>query len=108
MIQGVVDDSVALEKEALQAEQDSQAAYEQFIVDGNKGIATRQTGIADKKASRGATDEELVTAKADLDATMDDLHDLNTMAKNFHNSCDFLLGNFDTRIQARQMEVEAL
>merc|ERR1719473_377767 len=55
MIQGIVDESVGLEREALQAEQDSQAAYEQFIQESNKGITTRQNGIADKEATRGAT-----------------------------------------------------
>merc|ERR1719198_1583385 len=108
MIQGIVDESKALETEALQAEQDAQSAYEQFVQDSNKAVAERNKGVAEKEVSIGNTDGDLVTAQQSLKATMDDLGSLDTFAKTLHSSCDFTLGNFETRQQARDLEVEAL
>ena len=45
MIQGVIDESKALENEAIAAEQDSQTAYEQFITDRNKSISANKKNL---------------------------------------------------------------
>merc|ERR1719473_921418 len=108
MIQGVIDDAKDLENEAVAAEQDAQAAYEQFISDSNKSIAAKSKAIAEKTAEMGTQDENLVTAKGDMKATMADLESLNNINKQTHWDCDFVLKNFDTRQEARDQEVEAL
>merc|ERR1719408_316293 len=108
MIQGVVDDSKKLEMEAIAAEQDSQAAYESFITEGNKGLAAKQKGDAEKEAVLGEKTEELVTAQADLKGMMADLEDLFNIKNALHDDCDFLMNNFETRVQARATEKEAL
>merc|ERR1719456_1900887 len=108
MIQGGIDDSAALEKEAIHAEQDAQTAYETFISDSNKSIAAKSKAIAAKTATKGETDEALVTAKGDMKGVMADLESLNNINKQTHYDCDFVLKNFDTRQEARDQEVEAL
>jgi len=108
MIQGVIDDAKALEKEAIAAEQDAQTAYETFISDSNKSIAAKSKAIAEKIAEMGTQDENLVTAKGDMKGVMADLDSLNNLNKQTHWDCDFVLKNFDVRQEARDQEVEAL
>merc|ERR1719498_2150192 len=108
MIEGIVNESKALETEAIQAEQDAQSAYEQFVQDSNKAVAERNTAIAEKEVTIGNTDGDKVSAEQSLKAVMDDLGSLNTIGKALHNSCDFTLANFEMRQGARDMEVEAL
>jgi len=108
MIQGVIDESKALENEAIAAEQDSQTAYEQFITDSNKAITAKAKDVSSKTAEMGTQDAALTTAKGDMKANLADLESLNGINKALHDTCDFLMKNYDTRVQAREMEIEAL
>jgi len=108
MIQGVIDESKALENDAIAAEQDSQTGYEQYITDSNKAIAAKNKDVASKTAEMGTQDAALTTAKGDLKNNMADLTSLNDIKKQLHDSCDFLLNNYETRVEARALEIEAL
>merc|ERR1719238_5907 len=89
MIQGVIDESKALENDAIAAEQDSQTGYEQYITDSNKAIAAKNKDVASKTAEMGTQDAALTTAKGDLKNNMADLTSLNDIKKQLHDSCDF-------------------
>merc|ERR1719498_2352795 len=97
MIQSVINDAKAMEKEAIQAEQDSQAAYESFVKSTNDSIAANQRDIVSK-----------TEAEEDHKATMSELEQLAAYAADLHKSCDFVLDNFTTRQEARAQEIEAL
>ena len=97
MIQGVTDDAKALENEAVAAEQDAQTAYETFISNSNKSIATKSKAIAEKIAEMGTQNEARVTAKCDMKGVTVDLESLNNINRQTHGDCDFVLTNFDVR-----------
>jgi outer membrane murein-binding lipoprotein Lpp len=108
MIQGIIDESKAVEMDALGAEQSSQAAYEGFIKDSNKAITNLTKEITSKTEAVAKAEEEIASVKADLVASLGTLEDLNAYAAEVHTDCDYTLKNFDARQQARSTEIDAL
>merc|ERR1719389_1383844 len=108
MIQGIVDESKAVEMDALGAEQSSQAAYEGFIKDSNKAITSLTKEITAKTEAVAKATEEITSVKADLLASLGTLEDLNAYAQEVHQDCDYTLKNFDARQAARSTEIDAL
>ena len=92
-IQGGIDESMALENEAIVNEQDSQTAYEQITTDSNKGIATKMKGM-------GKQDAALTMAQGDRKANLADLEPLLSINMNLQDSCNFLMKNYEPRLQA--------
>merc|ERR1719331_1931891 len=108
MIQEIIDESKTMEMDALKAEGDSQAAYEDFTKNGNASIKALMQAITDKTEKKATADADLVYSKESLMKTMKDLEALNTYKGTLHQSCDFVLDNFDTRQEKRADEIEAL
>merc|ERR1719262_1387819 len=108
MIEGVIDDSKALEAEAIAAEQDGQTAYENFMKESNDSITKLSEASANLSAAKGKAEEDLSMAKADLDTTNKELEGLHETEADLHHSCDYLLKNFEVRQAARQNEMDGL
>merc|ERR1719335_779615 len=108
MIQGIIDDSKALEAEALASEQDSQQAYENFMKDSNDSITEYTKAIANMSESLAKAKEDLVATKEDLAANGVELEDLHGTEASLHKSCDYLLKNFEVRQAARLDEMDGL
>jgi hypothetical protein len=108
MIQGIIDESKAVEQDALGAEQSSQAAYEGFIKDSNKAITNLTKEITAKTEAVAKAKEEIASVKADLLASLGTLEDLSAYAGEVHTDCDYTLKNFDARQAARSTEIDAL
>merc|ERR1719359_1451410 len=108
MIQSVINDAKMMEKEAIMAENDSQSAYESFVKNTNDEIAAAMKSTTAKTESKAKAEEANTQAKADLKATMSALEQLASYAADVHQSCDFVLKNFEVRQEARDQEVEAL
>merc|ERR1719359_873774 len=108
MIQDVITESKDLENKAIAAENDAQAAYEGFVKDSNKLIASNQASIANKSEAKAKADEELALAHGDLKTTVADILALDEVAKNLHGQCDFLLKHFEERQSKRSQEIDAL
>merc|ERR1719313_1498777 len=108
LIENVIADSAKVEKDAIQAEQDAQSAYEAFIKDSNEEIKAKQAGVvADREGV--ATDEvQEANDETDKRGTISDLLNLGSMNGALHENCDFTLDNFEVRQEAREGEVEAL
>merc|ERR1719482_554601 len=108
MIQSVINDAKMMEKEAIMAENGSQSAYESFVKNTNNEIAAAMKSTTAKTESKAKAEEANTMAKADLKATMSSLEQLASYAADVHQSCDFVLKNFEVRQAARDQEVEAL
>jgi hypothetical protein len=108
LIQNVIDESAAGEKEAIEAEADSQAGYEEFIKNSNAAIAASNQEIAAKTGEKAETEGTKVQAEGDRVAALADAEQLSTYKGELHQSCDFVLKNFDTRQAARQAEIDGL
>eukprot|EP00746_Dinoflagellata_sp_MGD_P162153 gnl/MRDRNA2_/MRDRNA2_89583_c0_seq1.p1 gnl/MRDRNA2_/MRDRNA2_89583_c0~~gnl/MRDRNA2_/MRDRNA2_89583_c0_seq1.p1 ORF type:complete len:641 (-),score=216.85 gnl/MRDRNA2_/MRDRNA2_89583_c0_seq1:22-1944(-) len=108
MIQGIIDESKAVETDAIAAEMSSQTAYEGFIKDSNKSITLLTKALTAKTEAVAKAEAEITSVKADLLASLETLEDLSAYSKEVHLDCDYTLKNFDARQAARATEIDAL
>merc|ERR1719301_2822 len=108
MIQKIIDDAKAMEADAVRSEEEGQAAFEQFTKDTTESLAQKNKDIVTKSAKNAQTEKDLVNAEASRDQVLSELEQLDQVNADLHKSCDFLMKNFETRITARDAEVEAL
>merc|ERR1719160_1442734 len=108
MVETISDDSKKVEADALKAENEAQAGYEEFIKDSNASIKAANDEIAAKTESLAQADADSTTASGDLSHTIEDLLALGETNASLHKECDFLLKNFETRQTKRTEEIEAL
>merc|ERR1712060_144423 len=108
LIQQIISDAKAMEAETIRAEEDAQKAYEDFVKETNNSIEAKSRDIINKSEEKAKAETDLVRAKEDKDAVMLELEQLSNYNAELHQSCDFVLKNFDLRQTARDEEVEAL
>merc|ERR1719413_93495 len=108
MIEQIISDAKAMEAEAIRSEEDAQKAYEDFVKETNASIEAKSKDIVEKSEQRAKAEEELVETKEAKEAVMLELEQLSNYNAQLHQSCDFVLKNFDLRQTARDEEVEAL
>merc|ERR1711957_1002240 len=108
MLQEIITDSKTMEDAAIDAEEDAQTAYEDFMKESNTGIIARTKSINHMTEARAKAKEELSMAKTDLTATVMELEGLYRVNGDLHKSCDYILKNFDARQAARTAEIDAL
>jgi len=108
MIEQIISDAKAMESEAIRSEEDAQKAYEDFVKETNNSIEAKSRDIVNKSKQKAKAEEELVEAKQDKAAVLLELESLSNYNAELHQSCDFVMKNFDLRQTARDEEVEAL
>jgi len=108
MIQQIIADAKAMEGEAIRAEEDAQKAYEDFVKETNASTETKSKDIANKSEEKAKGEGDLVQANQDKEATLLELEQLSNYNAELHQSCDFIVKNFEIRQTARDEEVEAL
>merc|ERR1712194_1523 len=108
MIQQIISDAKAMEAETIRSEEDSQKAYEDFVKETNASIEAKSKEIVNKSELKAKAETDLVETKEAKEAVMLELEQLSNYNAQLHQSCDFVLKNFDLRQTARDEEVEAL
>lgn len=101
------DDRKAL-KEAEKNEQDAQGGYDEFMRESTNALARTRKLQVDVTGKKAKLDEDLSLKKTDSKATLTQLQGLYATRGTLHQSCDFLMQNYDTRKQARTQEIEGL
>merc|ERR1719361_2920860 len=97
MIQQIINDAKAMEAETIRDEEDAQKAYEDFVKETNASIEAKTKDIADKTELKAQAEVDLVEAKKDKEAVLLELEQLSNYNAQLHQSCDFVLKNFDLR-----------
>merc|ERR1719456_77749 len=108
MIQQIINDAKAMEAETIRSEEDAQKAYEDFVKDTNGSIEEKSKDIVNKSETKAKAEADLVEAKEDKEAVMLELEQLANYKAELHQSCDFVMKNFEIRQTARDEEIEAL
>merc|ERR1712203_371550 len=108
LLQQIINDAKAMEAETIRSEEDAQKAYEDFVKETNGSIEAKSKEIVDKSEIKAKSESELVDTKEAKEAAMLDLEQLSNYNAELHQSCDFVLKNFEVRQTARDEEVEAL
>merc|ERR1712156_786808 len=108
MIEQIISDAKAMEAEAIRSEEDAQKAYEDFVKETNASIEAKSKEIVNKSELKAKAETDLVETKEAKEAVMLELEQLSNYNAELHQSCDFVMKNFDVRQTARDEEVEAL
>jgi chromosome segregation ATPase len=108
LLEQIIEDSKALEKEAVAGETEAQASYESFVKDSNALIAQLSEAVTAKSKAVSASEVELEQAKADLNSTDEEIASLEQFRADLHQQCDFVTKNFNIRQAARLQEIEAI
>merc|ERR1719261_1449593 len=67
MMQGIIDDAKAMEAEAIRAEENSQKAYEDFVVDTNTSLEQLKKDLANKTRVKSKTEADQLDEEVELD-----------------------------------------
>merc|ERR1719336_3822294 len=97
-----------MEAEAIRDEEDSQKMYEDFVRETNASIEAKSKEIANKSEIKANAEVDLVETKELKEEVLLELEKLSNYNAQLHQSCDFVLKNFDLRQTARDEEIEAL
>merc|ERR1719293_71049 len=108
MIQQIINDAKAMEAEAIRSEEDAQKAYEDFVKETNASIEAKSKDIVNKSETKAKAEADLVETKEAKEDTLLELEQLSNYNAELHQSCDFVMKNFDVRQTARDEEIEAL
>merc|ERR1719510_931583 len=108
LLQQIISDAKAMEAETIRSEEDAQKAYEDFVKETNGSIEAKSKEIVDKSEIKAKSESDLVDTKEAKEATMLELEQLSNYNAELHQSCDFVMKNFEVRQTARDEEVEAL
>merc|ERR1719198_2695332 len=108
MITQIIEDSKAMEAEAIKSEGSAQTAYEAFVKETNASIEAASKDIINKSESKGKAEDYLAQSKTEHASVLTNLDELSAYNSELHASCDFILKNFDIRQTARDEEIEAL
>jgi len=108
MISQIIEDSKALEAEAVAGETEAQSSYEKFVKDSNDLIESLSNSVAAKTKAKATATEDVTQGSSDLDSTNGELESLALTAQDLHGECDWTLRNFEVRQAARLAEIEAI
>merc|ERR1712084_46590 len=102
MMQQIIDDAKAMEAEAIRSEEDAQKAYEDFVKETNASIEAKSKDIVNRSETKAKAEADLVETKEAKEDTLLELEQLSNYNAELHQSCDFVMKNFDVRQTARR------
>merc|ERR1719335_201537 len=108
MIEQIIEESAAVEKDALASETSAQADYEKFVKDSNALIDELTAAVVAKTDEKAKAKMDKAQTEADKKATEGELESLAAYKADLHEQCDFVMKNFDIRQKARRQEIEAI
>merc|ERR1712151_1459513 len=95
MIQQIINDAKAMEAETIRSEEDAQKAYEDFVKETNASIEAKSEDIVNKSETKAKAEADLVETKEAKEDTLLELEQLSNYNAELHQSCDFVMKNFD-------------
>merc|ERR1719263_2374594 len=108
MIQTIIDDAKKLEADSIRAEEEAQKAYEDMVTETNASIDKKTKEMANKSEEKAKAESDLGQANSDKEAALLELEELANYNAELHQSCDFIVKNFEIRQTARDEEIDAL
>jgi len=108
MIQEIINDAKAMEAEAIRSEEDAQKAYEDFVKETNASIEAKSKEMINKTEEKAKAEADLTESNESKENVMLELEQLSNYNAELHQSCDFVMKNFEIRQTARDEEIDAL
>merc|ERR1719291_192356 len=108
LIEMIIKDAKVAEAQATRSEMDANRAYEAFVKETNLSVASRNKQIVSESKDKAKKEAELVGAGKDKESNKVQAEQLEKTKAELHQTCDFLLKNFEIRQTALTEEVGAL
>merc|ERR1719265_3001860 len=108
MIGEIIEEAKTMEAEALRSEEEAQKAYDDFVAESKASIEAKTKDSVNKTEETAKAEAAKVEAEKESENNQIELEQLSQSKSELHQSCDFLLKNFDERQAALAEEVEAL
>jgi len=108
MIQEIINDAKQEEAETVRSEEEGQKAYEDFVKETNASVESKSKDIVNKSEEKAKAESDLVETKESKEKSLVELEQLSNYNAELHQSCYFIMKNFELRQTARDEEVEAL
>jgi len=108
MLQQILSDTAAMEAEGTRAEKSAQVAYESFAKDTTASVEKKEEALSDKTEEKAKAEKDVVQARKSREGAEAELEGLADTKAQLHESCDFLMTNFQTRQDARQEELDSI
>jgi hypothetical protein len=108
LLDHILADAKAMEAEAMHAESQSLADYQDFVQETVRSIEAKEQSILERRGEKSQAQEDLTQAESEFSGINDELESLSAGLAGLKGDCDFFLKNFEVRTQAREEEVEAL
>merc|ERR1711862_918843 len=108
MMQQIINDAKAMEADAIHSEEDAQKAYEDFVKETNASIEAKSKEMVNKTEEKAKAEADLTESNESKDNVMLELEQLSNYNAELHQSCDFVMKNFEIRQTARDEEIDAL
>jgi hypothetical protein len=108
VMQDIIVEAKGLEEEAVRGEEEAQTAFEEFTRDTTQSIKDKTNDSHNKAEEKAQAEALRVQTETERDTNLQELEELAQVNADLHKSCDFLMKNFDARVEARDSEVEAL
>jgi len=89
-------------------EKNAQSEYETFMADSQEKRALDSKSVADKEGMKAAAEARVQKLGAEHKATVKEAYGTATTIKDLHLECDWLLGSYEARKEARAGEVDSL
>merc|ERR1719366_16061 len=108
MIQQIINDAKAMEADAIRSEEDAQKAYEDFVKETNASIEAKSKEMINKTEEKAKAEADLTESNESKENVLLELEQLSNYNAELHQSCDFVMKNFEIRQTARDEEIDAL
>jgi hypothetical protein len=108
LLQGIITEAAMLETEATASEQDAQSAYVSFVTDTGKALEAAERSIAKKGEEKAEKESARLSAISSKKGSEKELMALKKYAAQLHQSCDYVMKNFEVRQEARAQEMDSL
>ena len=89
-------------------EEDAQAEYEKMMADSAEKRRVDSESLADKESAKADLESKALKLKEEETATMKEVLAKADTLKTLHLECDWLVGNYEVRKEARAGEIDAL
>ncbi|CAK9072771.1 Hypothetical protein SCF082_LOCUS35742, partial [Durusdinium trenchii] len=108
MLEQVQKNSVRLEEEAQEGDEESRKSFEKLAEEMKAEIKSATKDIGKKSIVKATLEGDVAEAMRKMGLTEEELQTLAATKSALHASCDFVVKNFETRQKARGAEIQAL
>merc|ERR1719389_910038 len=89
-------------------EKTAQKSYVTFMAESQATRSQTTKSLTEKEASKADIGSRITAAKESKHTTYQEMENMHQLTSSLHGNCDFIVGNFESKVKAREQEIEGL